>query len=98
MLTLTLTACGSDSGSGSNSNNNPATTNPGPSAPAGNVLLRSQPIAAGEQCAAAGIRVDTGLDSNANGQLDDDEVSSSQFICNGVNGTDGKDGVNGTSG
>ena len=97
-LMLTLTACGSDSGPGSNSNNNPATTNPGPSAPAGNVLLRSQPIAAGEQCAAAGIRVDTGLDSNANGQLDDDEVSSSQFICNGVNGTDGKDGVNGTDG
>ncbi len=36
----------------------------------------------GANCANGGFRLDIGLDSNANGQLDAGEVSSSQYLCN----------------
>ncbi|KAB5492001.1 DUF7151 family protein [Flagellimonas hadalis] len=36
----------------------------------------------GTNCANGGFRLDIGLDSNENGQLDAGEVSSSQYLCN----------------
>lgn len=36
----------------------------------------------GENCANGGYRLDVGLDSNGNGQLDAEEVTSSEYLCN----------------
>ena len=39
-----------------------------------------------------------GVDTNNNGELDDDEITRTEAVCNGVNGTDGTDGENGKMG
>jgi hypothetical protein len=40
-------------------------------------------------CPTGGITVDVGIDSNGNGILDTSEVGSTQYVCNGANGSDG---------
>ena len=52
----------------------------------------------GENCINGGIRLDFGLDTNDNGMLDDEEILSFHYICNGSNGIDGKNGQDGTNG
>ncbi len=52
----------------------------------------------GDVCEAGGIEVSLGTDSNLNGELDDDEISETEVICNGVDGEDGADGEDGTDG
>ena len=37
----------------------------------------------GPNCSNGGYRLDAGLDLNANGRLDGDEVTASEFLCNG---------------
>ena len=57
--------------------------------------------AAGPNCANGGKKIQTGLDANANGSLDGGEVATTDYVCNGLdgtNGTNGADGTNGTSG
>lgn len=44
-------------------------------------------------CPNGGVVINQGIDSNRNGKIDTDEVSSSETVCNGVDGKDGKDGV-----
>lgn len=46
-------------------------------------------VPAGNQCASGGYRIDSGLDSNGNGQLDSGEISLSQYVCNGNPGSSG---------
>jgi hypothetical protein len=41
---------------------------------------------AGSQCSAGGLRITTGIDSNENGVLDNNEVTLTKFTCNGTNG------------
>ncbi len=45
--------------------------------------------AAGENCTYGGIRLDSGIDVNANAKLDETEVSSTNYVCNGANGSNG---------
>lgn len=40
----------------------------------------------GANCANGGSRISAGLDQNRNGILDDNEVTSTHFVCNGTNG------------
>ena len=47
----------------------------------GNSAVRVTAEPAGANCALGGNRVETGPDTNGNGQLDDDEVVSTQFFC-----------------
>ncbi len=63
-------------------------------------LIKTTVEAAGDNCANGGIKIESGIDSNADGTLDDDEVDSSQtkYLCNGTDGADGKDGVDGVDG
>ena len=63
-------------------------------------LIRTVIEAAGDNCANGGIKIETGIDSNGNGVLDDDEVNSSQtkYLCNGADGEDGEDGADGADG
>jgi hypothetical protein len=49
-------------------------------------------------CANGGIQVDAGIDANSNGTLDPEEVRTTQYVCNGLNGADGDDGVDGAKG
>ena len=43
-------------------------------------------FAASTQCPTGGITVDSGIDENNNGVLDDDEIDTTQELCNGLNG------------
>ncbi|PWJ44375.1 LamG domain-containing protein [Sediminitomix flava] len=56
----------------------------------GNSLFNivNEPI--GENCSAGGQKIDIGIDLNKNGTLDYEEIESTQYICNGENGTDGQ--------
>ncbi len=83
---LTLAACGG--GGGGND----------PQANAGDhsVAVRSKPLSAGDtDCPNGGILVESGIDENGNGQLDDNEVDKTEKVCNGQDGADGSDGSNG---
>jgi hypothetical protein len=44
---------------------------------------------AGPNCIYGGIRIDSGLDANASGELDEVEISATDYICNGAPGADG---------
>lgn len=50
---------------------------------------------AGANCTTGGKKVLAGLDTNANTTLDDSEIQSTAYVCNGLNGTQGSDGANG---
>ncbi|WP_230457829.1 hypothetical protein [Alcanivorax sp. VBW004] len=56
-------------------------------------LLASTQIPAGEQCVVGGYRIDTGLDSNANGLLEGSEVTANFYVCNGADGENGTNGL-----
>ncbi|MCP4754067.1 MAG: hypothetical protein GY866_24545 [Proteobacteria bacterium] len=49
-------------------------------------------------CPFGGIKVETGIDENGNGDLDSNEVDNTEYVCNGANGQDGTDGANGGNG
>ena len=61
-------------------------------------MIKTTVEAAGDNCTNGGLKIETGIDSNGNGTLDDDEVNTSQtkYLCNGNDGTDGEDGINGS--
>ena len=80
-----LAACGSGGGGDSSS----SSAAPAPSTAARKVVLE----VGSEECQYGGILVQTGIDDNRNGTLDDDEVDASEAVCNGAPGTDGTDGT-----
>ncbi|MEQ8474658.1 hypothetical protein [Fulvivirga sp.] len=43
----------------------------------------------GDNCAAGGVAVHSGLDVNANGVLDAEEITDTEYMCNGADGIDG---------
>jgi BclB C-terminal domain-containing protein len=53
---------------------------------------------AGENCADGGMRVSYGVDANADGTLQDDELEGIKFVCDGADGDDGTDGTSGING
>lgn len=52
----------------------------------------------GDNCAAGGVRIDTGLDSNGDQILAAGEIQSTNYICSGINGTNGQNGIDGSDG
>ena len=80
---LLLSSCDS---SGSSTDDDP--TSPSTAA-------RKVDLAPGDQCAYGGVLVQTGIDENRNGTLDDDEVDASEAVCNGAPGADGATGDDG---
>ena len=55
-------------------------------------LILSEVLPVGSsQCANGGFLYKLGLDSNNNNQLDESEIISTQYLCNGLNGNDGAD-------
>ena len=59
----------------------------GPQGPAGNdgetALIETSTEPAGTNCANGGVKIEAGVDDNGNGQLDSNEVDSTQYICDG---------------
>lgn len=60
-------------------------------------ILKITSEAAGTNCPVGGIKISSGLDVNGNGTLDSVEVKSTNFVCNGSNGTDGPTSLMNTS-
>jgi hypothetical protein len=54
-----------------------------------NSLIQMSEEMPGENCIGGGQRLDTGLDTNRNGALDTTEVQTTEYVCNGSNGSDG---------
>jgi len=46
-------------------------------------LITTTTEASGNNCAAGGLRIDIGLDDNADGILDTTEIDQTQYVCNG---------------
>jgi hypothetical protein len=51
-----------------------------------NSLVRLDDEPAGLYCANGGVAIKTGLDTNRDGVLEDDEVTQTRYVCNGLNG------------
>jgi hypothetical protein len=53
-----------------------------------NSLIKTSDEEAGDNCENGGIKIETGLDTNDNGELDEDEVDESltKYLCNGNDG------------
>ncbi len=60
------------------------------------LLISKEPP--GTQCEQGGIKIQSGLDYNANGDLDESEIESTAFLCDGEDGINGIDGIDGTDG
>lgn len=45
-----------------------------------------------------GIKIEVGIDDNGNGTLDESEVTSTQYVCNGKDGSQGPQGAKGEQG
>ena len=75
---------GIDGTNGSDGNKGSTGADGAPGAVGKNALLASSHELAGDNCAFAGIRVESGLDQNSDGTLSSDEVSpeQTQFLCN----------------
>lgn len=56
----------------------------GDDAPA--LLTRSSTIAEGDECDFGGVRIDTGYDLDASGELEEGEIEGTRFVCNGEDG------------
>lgn len=52
-------------------------------------VASTRTVAPGIECPNGGIQVDSGIDENANGVLDDSEIDTSEIICNGEDGSNG---------
>ncbi len=63
-----------------------------------NSLINTTVEPAGANCSFGGIKIESGLDSDASGTLESGEVTQTQYICNGNDGEDGADGEDGTDG
>lgn len=61
-------------------------------------LVAASPEAAGENCAEGGQRIAFGRDLDADGELDEDEIEGSTYVCNGTSGEDGESGEQGPAG
>ena len=63
-----------------------------------NYLTATETESAGSNCESGGLRLISGPDSNRNGELEESEIVTTNYVCNGANGEDGMDGTNGTDG
>ena len=64
----------------------------------GNSLITQSVEPPGDNCPTGGIRVDTGIDSNGDGELSDDEIGATSYLCNGEQGDQGNTGATGAAG
>ena len=64
-----------------------------------NALAKISDEPKGENCTnSTGIKIETGIDTNGNGELDAEEVADTQYVCSGKNGAQGAQGDKGEKG
>ena len=63
-----------------------------------NQIVNIEDEAAGINCAAGGKAIQTGFDRDADGNLNDEEVTNTDYVCNGIAGAAGKDGIDSQDG
>ncbi|WP_298550275.1 hypothetical protein [uncultured Algibacter sp.] len=49
-------------------------------------LIKTTNEAAGINCENGGLKIDSGIDANSNGTLEDDEITATAYVCNGIDG------------
>ena len=54
-----------------------------------NSIIKSSAEAAGINCSNGGLKIEFGLDSDGDNVLDTNEITSTQYVCNGTAGSDG---------
>lgn len=80
-----------------------------PAAPPAGSLSRLTEVTTSSRCPSGGVAIAVGVDANANGALDDAEITQTSEVCNGAsvagpagdagaNGANGTNGTNGTNG
>jgi len=52
----------------------------------------------GDNCLYGGIKIDSGLDENNDGNLSSSEITQTYYVCHGDDGVDGIDGLDGVNG
>ena len=90
LLSLTTCAVLGACGGGGDSDPVPA---PVPSSPLAKTLAVAVSETTGTNCPYGGSKVSAGVDTNGNGVLDNSEVSSVQYVCNGAPGAQGAQGL-----
>jgi hypothetical protein len=78
-VALGLAACGGNSGGGGSQTTTPAATK--------SLAVKILSAVPANICLNGGITVLSGIDTNGNGVLDDNEGSNAQIVCNGLNGS-----------
>jgi hypothetical protein len=97
LVTALLSGCGGEGSKGADGTNGANGSNGAEGATGVSSLIMQNVEVAGLNCSRGGIRIDTGADANRNNVLDSNEISQTNFVCNGENGTDGASGAGGTS-
>ena len=59
-----------------------------------NSLIDITEESASENCVNGGYKINIGIDNNGNNLLDLDEITDTNYVCNGVNAIDGENGYN----
>ncbi len=65
----------------------------GVDAAASSVFISKTTVPPGSECANGGAQIDMGFDENGNNVLDADEVTNTEYVCNGTDGTDYNPGI-----
>ena len=60
-----------------------------------NIVVNSEEEPIGTNCSNGGTKLSFGGDVDGDGNLDDDEITNTFYVCNGLNGNDGLDGLDG---
>lgn len=87
-LTLILVAC-------SGGAQDTTTLSPPPGNDVAIGVLNFAPLS---NCPNGGVTIESGVDSNQDHVIQTSELTSTQFVCNGLNGNDGTNGLNGSDG
>ncbi len=61
-------------------------------------LVVTEPEPPGKHCKAGGVAIESGADSDGDGQLSAQEVQNTEYVCTAENGSDGSDGAVGERG
>ena len=96
IFTFSIISCGKDSNSPTSAADSAVsgTSSSGSDGTNGkNSLISTTTESAGSNCSTGGLKIQSGLDSDADGVLDSTEVTATTYVCNGSNGSNGSNGI-----
>ena len=66
----------------------------------GKSILQATQLEAGDDdaCPQGGVKLETGIDADGDGQLSNSEINQTTYVCNGADGKDGTDSTDGADG